>query len=911
MLGGGVQPASPAAGPQRQQQQQQRPRPASAAAAPAPADIPVISAVRKLVSYTGRGCQNVLVDEPGSIVGRESKSLAWVGGADETKCVVELHRSRRAQRDHPVVRVALTPSSARAAPAVCTLLTSSSPHAGFTRVHRSRVEGTREHAVRLPLQGLDRYLCVLLSGGTGHSHRVARLEVMLVPDAPQRGPLDEGAEAAAASEEDVASSAAAPPVAPTPQRSGGEGGGGARGGNDHSSISNVSCIEPSGPREGPRSRGAHGGGGGSSGEVFDDDAAPPPPRTAQSPQCAWAVRPQSRLAEHEAVEEGAVVKPPAMPGHADADSRRHTSNNNNDSTVVVDISASQIFGEGGPLAGLAHNYHNHSQQQTQQQTQQQPHERHNDTSLHASHLHSDPSEGTRHSGLAPRGLGFASSHNTTAAEDDDESALVMDVTRERVEDVLMYQQQRAQQHQHNHHHHHQSHHHNRSGGSSVGSPGRRSSCASDGDAAEYLSRGVGAAVVGAVPPPAAPAAPSAQPMQRSRTFDAVQLLPASLAQSAPHPHRSASAQPTLQPPPPAYLPELQPLRRSAPAPVPVPAALQVQVEEPPVSQPRAAHPQLFVQEVCTVQMQAAAAVAAPARVGAAARADQTMVIEVGGDFEQAAAGVAAHNTSRASLHTPSAGGGAWVDHSAVAVSRTLLMEQYTATPDTTPPQPAVAASRSRRRGAQPRHDHHHQDYHHPAAVTPTSAGRASSGCSSVSSGVQSAPRSTESRVPSRPPPCVPSPSALSPPHTQQQPPPPQQHRQRRRERSAVPTAAPSRPSGSMSMLLESVPNMGPADKLFTAAMRTLISGNISATTLAAERSFAASAGGAAPPSTAAVPSLSGCRSSSAAVSAVSGQENRSSVEQRLSFNTPKPRTPLEGPKKARSPLRPISRPYSL
>eukprot|EP00754_Rhynchopus_humris_P002936 Rhum_TRINITY_DN11605_c0_g1::Rhum_TRINITY_DN11605_c0_g1_i1::g.45710::m.45710 len=887
MLGGGTQPESPSsAGAAPQRQQQQRPRPASAAAPAAPADIPVISAVRKLVSYTGRGCQNVLVDEPGSIVGRESKSLAWVGGADETKCVVELHRSRRAQRDHPFVRVALTPSSARAAPAVCTLLTSSSPHAGFARVHRSRVEGAREHAVRLPLQGLDRYLCVLLSGGTGHSHRVARLEVMLVPDAPQRRGVDDDEEAAAAatvaaaaaSEEDVASSAAAPPVAPTPQRYDGGGGGGARGGNDHSSISNVSCIEPSGPREGPRSRGAYGGGGGgggSSGEVFDDDAAPPPPKTAQSPQCAWAVRPQSRLAEQEG-EEKAVVRPPVMPGHAaDGDSRHHNNNTNNDSTVVVDISASQIFGEGGPLAGLSHNYHNH----LQQQGQQQPHERHNDTSLHASHLHSDPSEGTRHSGLAPRGLGFASSHNTTAAEDDDdESALVMDVTRERVEDVLMYQQQqRAQQHQH--HHHHQSRHHNRSGSSSsVGSPGRRSSCASEGDAAEHLSRDAGAAVVAAVRPP-------------------------------------------------AYLPELQPLRRSAPAPaVPVPpAALQAQAEEPAaaaaLSQPRAAHPQLFVQEVCTVQMQAAAAVAAPsARAGAAARADQTMVIEVGGDFEQAAAaaaaGVAAHNTSRASLHTPSAAGGAWGDRSAVAVSRTLLMEQYTATPDTTPPQPVAAASRSRR-DARPQHDHDHHHHRHPAAaVTPTSAGRASSGCSSVSSGAQSAPRSTESRVPSRPPPCVPSPTALSPPHTQQ-PPPQQQQRQHRRERAERAPAAPSsRPSGSMSMLLESVPNMGPADKLFTAAMRTLISGNISTTTLTAERSFAAASagagggGGGAPPSTAAVPSLSGCRSSSAAVSAVSGQENRS-VEQRLSFNTPKPRTPLEGPKKARSPLRPISRPYSL
>eukprot|EP01063_Lacrimia_lanifica_P032531 TRINITY_DN5567_c1_g3_i2.p1 TRINITY_DN5567_c1_g3~~TRINITY_DN5567_c1_g3_i2.p1 ORF type:complete len:946 (+),score=289.50 TRINITY_DN5567_c1_g3_i2:41-2878(+) len=137
-----------------------------------------VSAVRKLVSATGRGCQNVLVNEPGSLVGRTCRSFAWVGGADETKCVVEMNRNRHTFRERPVLRIEVTAHTARSCPRTCTVLTNAEPHGAFQTLHQWDLRGGADAACVVPMVVTKRYICIRLSGGSGHNHRIARLEIM-------------------------------------------------------------------------------------------------------------------------------------------------------------------------------------------------------------------------------------------------------------------------------------------------------------------------------------------------------------------------------------------------------------------------------------------------------------------------------------------------------------------------------------------------------------------------------------------------------------------------------------------------------------------------------------------------------------------------------------------------------------
>eukprot|EP00659_Diplonema_papillatum_P014137 gene14137-21659_t len=146
-----------------------------------------VAALRKLLSYTGRGCEGVLVSDLGSIVGKECKSLAWTGGVKETRCLVEIARNQHSFRDRPYLRVSLTVQSEKTCPKQCTLLTSASQHgsASFRVVRNWQLTPPAPSATgpcltrecRLEMRALEKYLCLHFTGGSGASHKFARVEL--------------------------------------------------------------------------------------------------------------------------------------------------------------------------------------------------------------------------------------------------------------------------------------------------------------------------------------------------------------------------------------------------------------------------------------------------------------------------------------------------------------------------------------------------------------------------------------------------------------------------------------------------------------------------------------------------------------------------------------------------------------
>ena len=275
-----------------------------------------INAVKTVVSSTGRGCQSILVTDPGSIIGTGSKTLSWVGGSTDTRCVLEMIRNKHTYSQRPYLKIFIIAHSLRSCPKICAISTSSLAHSNFKEIHRFAVgKKSEEFSCFLPMATIDRYLMIQLVGGSGHHHRIARLEVtqrMLANQPPH-------ATQSNSKQEHIH----------VPQN---------KSSTDLTSdiLRSASPIEPgygSDPTVGVIMASA-------CDRIFDaereetnvtvsDMEANAPPKTASSPQCAWGMKYQpDKYFEND----------------------KTTYEGSSESLLVGDISASRLFGDGGPLA---------------------------------------------------------------------------------------------------------------------------------------------------------------------------------------------------------------------------------------------------------------------------------------------------------------------------------------------------------------------------------------------------------------------------------------------------------------------------------------------------------------------------------------------------------------------------------
>ena len=752
-----------------------------------------LNAVRKVVSSSGRGCENVVVMDGGSAAEKSARGAAWVGSGDETRCVLELVRNHRTLQRSPAqttaLRISITPHSARACPRHATVLTSNST-SGFRKVHKFGLSGKEEHSCFLPLEAVERYVMLLFEGGSGHHHRIARLE--LVVDTTNQ------------------------PNVETSHHT------------NHTNQTiqtNTSQMDPA-PRASPLPF-----------EVFEEECGgAPPPKTAQSPQCDWAVRqnevamgvppPMLDMGQHtlpppppyaypgntqdiptdfkpqhnqlsdpqNAHYAGGDLNPPhnkGMPSGHYTQGFPTSDLKHNDSTVVVDITgASEIFPDDLHSNRLEHRNYEAPPHSFASDAEHLSH----DTSLHASHLHS-----------------FNQTQSPKEREKRDDSwrdisdAYELEVTRERVEASIESQMQGRQgQQQHD-----------------------ASRCSSQQDVTQS-SVEYNATLEEVVPAQCNPTATQRwQPLRDSAP--SVQLLPLSSQGAVSSNGVQGTLLDTLHTAP-AAAPVFERTsttssagRKKRSANVSYTSSSSSSSSfavSAPLSVPNSVpntRPQLFTSEVRVTQMRATS----PRR-----RSDETVVIEVPEEREKEKGTPQQQplNLSRSLLEQ--------------SVSGVTPFSMRSVCAEVTPPQEVQQQHQQQqhisRATPQPPSYPTQRPLQGADRTPPHSAGAASSRSSGGSS-------ARSSQRPSRPPPSIPLHTerkcATLPPQT------PHEAFERfarpsgNRRKTQTPSDVESGDGGNdtaldtdvtdrMHSLLKRIPNMGPADRLFNTAMRTLISSNI-------------------------------------------------------------------------------------
>eukprot|EP01012_Entosiphon_sulcatum_P022175 TRINITY_DN27085_c0_g1_i1.p1 TRINITY_DN27085_c0_g1~~TRINITY_DN27085_c0_g1_i1.p1 ORF type:complete len:843 (+),score=100.95 TRINITY_DN27085_c0_g1_i1:41-2530(+) len=145
------------------------------------------NAIKALVSSTGLGCQNILITDLNSVVGKQWRKFVWTvpltQRRDDTVCVLEIRKAVHLGQQG-TIRLDIVPSTASACPQRCVISTSPYAAFGFVSIShwsipRPNTEPPDTIAVTIPAEQVQRFLQLSFSGchDNGATHRICRMSV--------------------------------------------------------------------------------------------------------------------------------------------------------------------------------------------------------------------------------------------------------------------------------------------------------------------------------------------------------------------------------------------------------------------------------------------------------------------------------------------------------------------------------------------------------------------------------------------------------------------------------------------------------------------------------------------------------------------------------------------------------------